>query len=66
MINELDYRTNGNFADTGNQGFPYVACGNAMIGHNFPKSSFTQVTEERAVDLISFNHFEELSILPSD
>lgn len=66
MINELDYRTNGNFADTDTQGFPYVAYGNAMIGHNFPKSSFTQVTEEQAVDLISFNHFEELSILPSD
>lgn len=66
VINELGYRTTGNFADTGAQDFPYVICGIAMIGHDFPKSSFTQVTEEKAVNLISLIHFEEQSILSSD
>lgn len=41
--------------DTGIQGFPYVACGKATIGHIFPKSFFTQVSEGKAVNLISFN-----------
>lgn len=41
--------------DTDIQGFPYVACGKAAIGHIFPKSFFTQVSEGKAVNLISFN-----------
>lgn len=54
VIHEAD-KTNGKFADTDTQGFPYVTCGNAMRGHNFPKSIFTRVNEGKAVDLISFN-----------